>query len=225
MPSSATPRHLFAVTASLICLWSTAVACATVPGDPVQTLRAGSTTPTDSPAPSSPSLRQTDDAGRVLPFENTFPNRWSINNDGSTYEPCTEIPADVIRSFGLDPGSVSDVAASDFQTARGCEWTLREDRRSTISQFVGNILRPEGGLTGHKELNRAGTTWYPDTEVDGRRVLVESMMPGDCTVYIRSGDAVVITSVTKSGFARPPVDELCKTAISFLQATVRQIPS
>ncbi|GAB98516.1 hypothetical protein GONAM_02_00380 [Gordonia namibiensis NBRC 108229] len=169
-------------------------------------------------------IRQTDDAGNRLPFETEFPNRWSINNDGSTYEPCTQVSVEVVNRFGLDPDTVEDVAASDFQTARGCQWKYINDRRSSIAQFVGNLQRPEDGLAGHKELNRAGTSWLPDAEINGRPVLRESMGPGDCTVYVRSGDALVITSVTRMGSNPPATEQLCTEAADFLRATVAQIP-
>ncbi|GAB84039.1 DUF3558 domain-containing protein [Gordonia rubripertincta] len=193
--------------------------CATESGQPVAE-------PSTAMSPSkAQEIRQTDDAGNRLPFETEFPNRWSINNDGSTYEPCTQVSVDVVTRFVLDPDSVGDVAASDFQTARGCEWKYVDDRRSSIAQFVGNLQRPEAGLSGHKASNDAGTTWLPDTEVNGRRVLRESMGPGDCTVYVRSGNALVITSVTRMGFNPPPTEQLCAEATDFLTATIAQIPN
>ncbi|WP_431840563.1 DUF3558 family protein [Gordonia hongkongensis] len=202
-----------AITLALVCT----TGCTTVTGEPI----AGTPGPTSTAAPS---VRQTDGAGRNLPFATEFANRWNINNDGSTYEPCTQVSDDVIRKFGLDPSSVRDVAASDFQTARGCNWKLIQDGRSSIAQFVANILRPNEGLTGHKTLNRAGTTWLPDIELEGRRVLVESMMPGECTVYVQSGTAVVITSVTRLGFHRPATEVVCNEATDFLRATIGEIP-
>lgn len=192
-------------------------ACGTVTGEPT----AGSL---GSSPISVPTVRQTDGAGRELPFVTEFRNRWNINNDGTTYEPCTQVSEGVVRQFGLDPTSARDAAASDFQTARGCDWTFTEDARSSISQFVGNLVRPDEGLTGHKDLNQAGTTWLPDIEVEGRRVLMESMMPGDCTVHVQSGTAVVITSVTRLGFHRPATETVCKEATDFLRATIGEIP-
>lgn len=173
---------------------------------------------------SSPTIRQTDDSGRKLPFETSFPNRWSINNDGSSYEPCTQVSLEVIRESGLDPKSVNDAAASDFQTLRGCEWTYFDDELSTVSQFVGNIINPAAGLEGHKALNSAGTEWFPDREIGGRRVLVGSIAPSDCAVYVRSGNAVVVTAVTRFDIDRPPTDRICDMAADFLRATIERIP-
>ncbi|MBY4574954.1 hypothetical protein ACN94_15400 [Gordonia paraffinivorans] len=170
-------------------------------------------------------IRQTDDAGNRLPFDTDFPNRWSGNNDGTTYEPCTQVPFEVVDHFGLDRQSIADVAASDHQTARGCEWRFANDPRSTLAQFVGNLVRPSAGLSGHKELNRAGTTWLPDASIAGRRVLRESAMPGDCAVYVQSGTALVITTVTRMGLNPPPSERVCGEALDFLRATINQIPS
>lgn len=217
MASRTTTRvRMFAATAALVC--TVTGACTSVSGDP------SAAAPSRTYKQVEVGPRQTDDAGRKLPFENRFPNRWSINNDGTSYEPCTQVPAEVVRDFGLDPGSVRDAAASDFQTARGCEWTLLEDGRSSLSQYVGNILRPEDGLEGHKARNSVGSTWLPDTEISGRTVLVESMGSGECAVYVRSGDAVVITSLTIFGFNPPPIEQVCGTATDFLRATISQIP-
>lgn len=169
-------------------------------------------------------IRQTDDAGLRLPFDTDFPNRWSINNDGSPYEPCTQVPTEVLRNFGLNPSSVSDAAASDFQTARGCEWTFADDNLSAISQFVGDIVHPQDGLAGHKALNSSGTEWFSDLVVQGRRVLVGSIAPSDCAVYVRSGDAVVVTSVIKFGGDAPSTAEICQKAADFLESTISRIP-
>lgn len=216
MPDYRTRRARRSCAIASLLIWTSA--CTSVTGEPISEPQSPIATT------STPGIRQTDSSGRNLPFVTDFQNRWNINNDGSTYEPCTQVSNDVIRSFGLDPSSVHDVAASDFQTARGCDWRYAEDGRSSISQFVGNILRPNEGLSGHKDLNQAGTTWFPDIEVEGRRVLVESMMPGDCTVYVQSGTAVVITSVTRLGFRRPATQEVCREATAFLRATIDEIP-
>ncbi|MFE0748038.1 DUF3558 family protein [Gordonia sp. NPDC058843] len=171
----------------------------------------------------APAVRQTDDEGRTLPFTTTFPNRWSINNDGSSYEPCTQVSNEVLKRFGLIAASATDVAGSDFQTARGCRWEY-DDGSSYIAQFVGNIIRPEDGLSGHKALNSSGKSWFPDLSIDGRRVLASSIGDGDCSVHVRSGDAVVVTSVTRFDIEPPPVAQICATASDFLRATVGEIP-
>ncbi|MDJ0455337.1 DUF3558 family protein [Gordonia amicalis] len=173
----------------------------------------------------APSIRQTDDEGRTLPFENPFPNRWSANNDGSAYEPCTQISEALIREFGLDPQSIEDVAASDFQTARGCSWTFNDDGRSSLSQAVGNLTPAAQGLDGYKRFNAAGTTWYPDIEIDGRRVLVGSIASGECTQIVRSGDAAVVTTITRVGFDRPSTVDVCRTVEQFVRSTLPGIPS
>lgn len=187
----------------------------------------GSPTPASINSASSPSttagVRQTDDAGRPLPFRTEYANRWSINNNGTTYEPCTQIADNIVKQFGLQSDSVADVAGSDFQTARGCRWKY-SDGMSSIAQFVGNIRQPERGLDGYKAMNSAGKTWYPDTSINARRVLVASTGPGACSVYLQSGDAVVVTLVSKFEIPAAPTEEVCKTASDFLNATLEQIP-
>ncbi|MBN0975335.1 MULTISPECIES: DUF3558 family protein [Gordonia] len=190
----------------------------------------GTPVPVPSSADSSSSsmsapIRQTDNFGRTLPFETNFPNRWNINNDGSSYEPCTQIPVTVVREFGLEESTVSDVAASDFQTARGCRWRFQDDRRSSLAQSVGNLIRPPEGLGGYKGMYSSSTTWFMDTEIDGRPVLVGSYMDAECGAIVRSGDAVVITSVLRLGAdPPPPTRQTCDIAVDFLRATLDQIP-
>ncbi|MCR5976575.1 DUF3558 domain-containing protein [Gordonia jinghuaiqii] len=173
---------------------------------------------------STPLIRQTDDAGRQLPFRTTFPNRWSINNDGTSYEPCTQVSESVVRQFGLDVESVSDVAGSDFQTARGCQWTFANNRLSFLSQSVGNMLSPDGGLSAHKEEYSPGVTWLPDIEIVGRHVLLGSMAASDCGAYVTSGTAVVVTSIVRIESNPPRTEDICATAADFLRATMKEIP-
>ncbi|MDV7175920.1 DUF3558 family protein [Gordonia amicalis] len=169
-------------------------------------------------------IRQTDDAGAPLPFENTFPDRWSNNNDGTPYEPCTQVSAVALQTIDIDPSTVEDVAASNHQTARGCTWKFHGDRLSSMSHFVGNLLRPEAGLDGYKELNRAGSTWFADTEIKGRRVLSASMGPGECSMIVQSGDAVVVTTIVRYDADRPPVETVCSSVEHFLDQTIDSIP-
>ncbi|TSD93024.1 DUF3558 domain-containing protein [Gordonia rubripertincta] len=187
----------------------------------------GTPTPASINTGSSPSttagIRQTDDSGRPLPFTTEFPNRWSINNNGTTYEPCTQVADNTVEQFGLQKDSVADVAGSDFQTARGCRWKYA-DGMSSIAQFVGNIRQPERGLDGYKSMNSVGRTWYPDTSINSRRVLVGSTGPGACSVYLQSSDAVVVTLVSRFEIPPAPTEEVCRTATDFLKATVEQIP-
>ncbi|MDH3010080.1 DUF3558 family protein [Gordonia alkanivorans] len=187
---------------------------------------AGSPTPTGSPGPAtSPAtgVRQTDDAGRRLPFDTEFPDRWSGNNDGTSYEPCTQVSEEVVRRFGLDVESVSDVAGSNFQTARGCQWSYSNSELSFLSQFVGNLDEPEGGLSAHKA-EYSSTTWHPDIDINGRRVIIGSTDPSDCAAYVQSGKAVVITNVVLIEQSPPTVDAVCASAADFLRATIDEIP-
>ncbi|WP_159405031.1 DUF3558 family protein [Gordonia sp. YY1] len=169
-------------------------------------------------------IRQTDDAGTPLPFENRFPDRWSNNNDGTPYEPCTQVSAVALQTIDIDSSTVEDVAASNHQTARGCTWKFQGDRLSSLSHFVGNLLRPEAGLDGYKDLNKAGSTWFADTAIKGRRVLSGSMGPGECSMIVQSGDAVVVTTIVRYDADRPPVETVCSSVEQFLDQTIDSIP-
>lgn len=205
---------------TLVLLLAVALPGCTTAGHPT-----ASPTNPDSSSLAPPAIRQTDDAGRSLPFKTEFSNRWSINNNGTPYEPCTQVTRDQVDQFQLDAGSIRDAAASDFQTARGCTWTFRDDGRSFLTQAVGNMTEPEQGLDGHKQVNSGGITWYSDVILSGRRVILGSINPSDCGAYVRSGDAVVGTSITRFGRDRPPTSDICKAALNFLQSTMVSIPN
>ena len=213
------PREC-AVVVAIVALAGPMFSACAVSGTPVPVPLSADSSSSSMAAP----IRQTDNFGRTLPFETSFPNRWSINNDGSSYEPCTQVPVTVVREFGLDESTVSDVAASDFQTARGCRWRFRDDRLSSLAQSVGNLIRPSEGLRGYKAMYSSSTIWFMDTEVDGRPVLVGSYMDAECGAIVRSGDAVVITSVLRLGADPPPTRQTCDIAVDFLRATIDQIP-
>lgn len=202
----------------LLAAGSVLAACSTT-GSPV-----GVSSSQSVPTSTKVEIRQADDYGRLLPFETVFPNRWSINNDGTRYEPCTAPSPALLNRFGLDPASAGDVAASDFQTARGCRWRFVDERRSSLAQQVGNLVDPSEGLAGYKRLSTSGATWYPDFNIEGRTVVMSSLFPGECGVVVQSGSAVVVTSALRFGVNRPPQEDICMTASEFLRATIDQIP-
>lgn len=196
----------------------------------VLTLAACSVTGSPSPSPKSPPStvsadpRQVDDAGRALPFVTPFRNRWNSNNDGTPYEPCTAVSRDVLLEAGLLPETVEDVAKSDFQTARGCRWTFQDDGKSSLSQSAANLAQPESGISGYKAKNARVMRWYPDEEIEGRRVVVGSLTPMGCAASVQSGDALVGTTIVRIGAHKPPIEQICERAIEFLKATINRIP-
>ncbi|MGW0037830.1 DUF3558 family protein [Gordonia sp. NPDC003376] len=176
---------------------------------------------TDTPS-SSPiaAIRQTDSHGRPLPFRTEFPNRWSRNNDGSDYEPCTEVADSIIESLGGDPSTVTDVAIADFQTARGCQWLLGPASTPSISQSVGN----SSSISEHKaELARI-VDWLPDELINNRSVAVGSIGEGECSTLVQSGRAHVVTSYSDLTEAPPPLPTLCAKALEFTRATIDKMP-
>ncbi|MCM3894057.1 MULTISPECIES: DUF3558 family protein [Gordonia] len=170
--------------------------------------------------PSTNTIRQTDDHGRSLPFSTKFPRRWSNGNDGTTYEPCTAATESILIANSLDPRSARDAAAADHQTARGCMWSLSDRNLASLSQFVGN--QPD--LDTYKQMNAQFVTWRADISMSGRRVAV-STTPSipECTTFVRSGDAIVVTDLSISIDA-PPINEICDKAIAFTRATIDQMP-
>ncbi|MGW5522364.1 DUF3558 family protein [Gordonia sp. NPDC003950] len=172
------------------------------------------------PSPTA-TTRQTDDAGRPLPFETEFTERWSNLNDGSAYEPCTALDSEEVASLGLDPDSVSDAALANYQTARGCGWQFTEANTSTLSQGVGNDLP----LRRYKEKYAVNINWLYDTTISGRTVTVGQQKGlHSCMTAVQSGSAIVTTIVIIS-VNPPPTPEICAKAIAFTRATIDKMPS
>ncbi|WP_157139174.1 DUF3558 family protein [Gordonia alkanivorans] len=173
-------------------------------------------------------IRQTDDAGKRLPFDTEFPDRWSRNNDGTTYEPCTAVDYAQVRAFGLDPATVEDVAASNHQTARGCQWDLLEGDeilRPSLSQFVGNLTGM--GVDNLKDYKQLQSTeyneWLDDVVISGRTVVV-SVERGSCDAFVQSGSAVVVTTMRDLLRDGPGVNLLCEKALGFVRLTIDKMP-
>lgn len=171
---------------------------------------------------STDEIRQVDDAGRPLPFRTVFPRRWSANNDGTPYEPCTAASAGPLASLNIDPSSVRDVASADHQTARGCQWEYRNERFAYISQFVGNMNRGVTTLAGY-QAQYSFKHWFPDQMINGRVVGVVTGGPDECTTHVQSGRALVATTVG-IGSTSNDVSENCRRALAFTRATIDLIP-
>ncbi|WP_083835903.1 DUF3558 family protein [Gordonia otitidis] len=168
----------------------------------------------------SSSIRQTDAGGRTLPFTTKFPRRWNSGNDGTPYEPCTAATTGILRDTGLEPNSVEDAAAADFQTARGCRWRFVDTRLASLSQTVGN----SADLDAYKRRHSSSVSWHDDLAVSGRIVAV-STEPDQrvCDTYVQTGSAIVVTT-THFSYKPPPISEICDKAIAFTRATIDQMP-
>ncbi len=58
----------------------------------------------------------------------------------------------------------------------------------------------------------------------GRRVAVAtSKSIPECTTFVRSGEAIVVTNLSVY-LDSPPLDEICEKVIAFTRATIDQIP-
>lgn len=126
----------------------------------------------------------------------------------------------MLESLGLDPSSVEDAAAANFQTARGCGWHVRGERSSTVDQFVGNQPR----LVEYKAKNSSTVIWQNDMLISGRTIGIgrDSGSP-TCDTYVESGRSLVITSAS-SYEPSIPISEICDKAIAFTRATIDQMP-
>ena len=211
--SSVAPKILLTIALTLILS-----SCLSVEGEPTpESLRPALN---DRHASATNDIRQTDAQGRALPFETAFPRRWSNGNDGTTYEPCTAATTTILTDSRLDPQSARDAAAADHQTARGCVWSLSDREYADLSQYVGN--QPD--LDVYKQMNARFMNWSDDISLINRRVAVATARSiPECTTFVRSGEAIVVTNLSIS-INPPPIDEICDKAIAFTRATIDQIP-
>ena len=173
-----------------------------------------------SPSTQTPTIRQTDNARQRLPFDTQFPDRWSSNNNGTPYEPCTAVSADTLRRFNLDPTTAKDAAVANHQTIRGCDWEFVDTRSDSLVQTVGN----GPSLGEYRAKNESAFIFLPDTTVNGRRVLRFAIgESSECSAAVQSGTAQVITTVFVFE-NEPPRDQLCEIPVNFLRATIDKIP-
>jgi len=197
----------FSVYCSILCASGLcAVAACTTDGQPQSTV--------ENPT----AIRQADDQGRKLPFKTLFPNRWSKNNNGTSYEPCTALTNDDLASVGVDPSSAEDVALADHQTARGCLWRYVGNNMGRISQATGN--RPSF------EENIRDRGWYKisyNLTVGDRLVLVNSRDRFTCMTTVKSAHSPVHTTVIQTSHP-PETSKLCARAISFTKLTIPEMP-
>ncbi|MGC4963897.1 DUF3558 family protein [Gordonia sp. DT101] len=171
------------------------------------------------PAPNGP--RQMDDAGKELPFENNYLQRWNPSNDGTAYEPCTALTPPELAGLGIDAGSVTDAATVDGQSLRGCTWRRLPpaERDWRVAQILGNST----SIEQYKDKYRTNV-WRPDLSISGRTVGVMLDSGDSCWTYVQSGEAGVLTKASYFSLPRKPYSELCDVAIDLTRATIDKIP-
>ncbi|MCX2966317.1 DUF3558 family protein [Gordonia aquimaris] len=176
------------------------------------------TSSTTSPA----SVRQTDAAGRTLPFENPFEKRWNSSNDGTPYEPCTAVDQRVADEVGLDLSTTADAAAVSGQTLRGCRWDYAGEEVGGwgADQVVADFESLESYKNDNKLFN-----WRPDITLNGRTVGVTSMNDTNCFTYVQSYQSGVTTAASYRTLPAPTLDEVCERAIELTKATIDKIPN
>ncbi|WP_414975314.1 DUF3558 family protein [Gordonia sp. (in: high G+C Gram-positive bacteria)] len=155
-----------------------------------------------------------------LPFSAPS-NRVNDRSDGTTYEPCVALSSRELLQLGIAPASVKDAAGTPGQSMRGCEWLSANPQDSwAVSQIVIN----SSGLADYKRKYR-GDRWSSDEELDGRPVgLTSNAEMEECTTYVQSSNAGVVTVSSAQGRSHPPVDEICQRAIEFTRATIGRMP-
>jgi Protein of unknown function (DUF3558) len=154
-----------------------------------------------------------------LPFENRFPNRKNLSNDGTTFEPCVAFTDEELTRYGVDPTAVEDAAQVDGQGIRGCAWFM--PRQFSLGVVVTNAESLERYKTGKPELD-----WETDILVDDRLIAVARLNDDDstCMTYIQSMDAVVVIDVVLIGVNRGEGDDPCRKVVDFTSAYLDKIP-
>lgn len=177
-----------------------------VPGDSGSSYRNEPASPVATPVP--------------LPFENPFPDRWNSSNDGTPYEPCIAFSDSELRRFQIDPEEIEDAAIVNGQGIRGCSWFMPS--RFSLSNLVADSRSLEIYKAGTKENN-----WLPDISINDRVVGLFSLIHGDskeCSTYVQSYSAAVVTNVVPSTSAEGKAMDTCKLAIDFTRAYIDKIP-
>ncbi len=176
----------------------------------------------EAPSSTSVVIRQTDDAGKPLPFENTFPKRWNSSNDGTPYEPCTAVDQDVADEVGLDLSTTADAASVSGQTLRGCSWDYAGE---IIGGWNANqIVADFQSLESYKR-NNPNFTWRENIVVNDRIVGIASLNQTSCFTYVQSNDSGVSTGAAYHTLPAPTLDEVCERAIELTRATIDKIPN
>ncbi|ORM25959.1 hypothetical protein BFL43_23855 [Williamsia sp. 1135] len=155
-----------------------------------------------------------------LPFDNPFPDRWNSSNDGTAFEPCVAYSHDELDRFGIDSAEIEDAAIVNGQGVRGCSWSM--ENWFSLSNLVTNSSSLEVYKRGMVEY-----TWHPDLHVEGRVVGLFSISHGgstDCSTYVQSYSAAVVTNVVPSTSAQGKSVDTCKLAIDFTRAYIDKIP-
>lgn len=155
-----------------------------------------------------------------LPFENPFPNRWNESNDGSPFEPCNAFSSAELLRFQIDPEMIEDAAIVDGQGIRGCRWMMTG--RFSFSNLVTNSESLEIYRQGVVEYD-----WQSDLEIEGRTVGLFSLVHGsskECSTYVQSYSAAVVTNVLPSASAEGKAIDACKLAVDFTRAYIDKIP-
>lgn len=155
-----------------------------------------------------------------LPFENPFPDRWNSANNGSKFEPCIAFSDFELNRFGINPAEIEDAAIVNGQGIRGCSWSMKD------WFSLSNLVTNSSSLGVYKK-GLIEYTWHADLYIQGRVVGLFSIEHGgsvDCSTYVQSSSAAVVTNVVPSTSERGRTVDTCKLAIDFTRAYIDKIP-
>jgi len=149
-----------------------------------------------------------------------FSHRMNPGNDGTDYEPCSDVNRPAVQELGWDWSSRRDAAVVDRQTARGCVWKdTRHGSIWSLQQVAGN----SPSLVAYKRVNYF-FDWLPDQWINGRQIVVFSMNPSTCVARVQSRRAGINTIVDSFEVPAPPIADICSRAIAFTRATISRMP-
>ncbi|SIM24977.1 Protein of uncharacterised function (DUF3558) [Mycobacteroides abscessus subsp. abscessus] len=184
-----------------------------------------STTTSGSPAPAattSTSVSGSSSSSTTsvsVPYTLTAPHPPpGKKNDGTSFDPCVAYTADEIRSWGVDPSKVEDIAARGLEY-RGCNWSAdgwsieQGVINNPISDYLNTPVYP-----GSRAQNIGG--------LDG--VVYQSPATGDsmCTAALPSQQATVhvIVGIYNEKTGRKAVPDLCAKAVEVATFVATKLP-
>lgn len=175
-------------------------------------------TTTDSSVESSrSSVRQTDARGIALPFVTPFPDRWSTNSDGTSYEPCR-----------------TDRRGADQRRSRPHHRRRHRRREPPDSERVHLVLpwrtRCRLALTRHRQPPHVRArrktvvgTRFRTISIKRRHVLVDSRSATACMTTVKSGKSPVFVRASKL-FKPIGREAVCQRAIDFMKRVIDRMP-
>ncbi len=182
------------------------------------TTTSGSPAPAGTPSTSVPGS-SSPTSSVSIPYTLTAPHPPpGKKNDGTSFDPCVAYTAEEIRSWGVDPSKVEDIATRGLEY-RGCNWSAdgwsieQGVINNPISDYLNTPVYP-----GSRAQNIGG--------LDG--VVYQSPATGDsmCTAALPSQQATVhvIVGIYNEKRGRKAVPDLCAKAVEVAAFVATKLP-